>query len=130
MRAGAIVLRPLGPTRQGLMKRCRGAFFLGLWSLLFSLTGWAADSIQPAREVELIHLVRNECGACHGGQLKGGLGPALQPENLRGRTPEGLRETILQGVAGGVMPGWASFLNPLEVDWIVQHLMMGFPHAR
>ena len=74
------MLRPLGPTRQGLMKRCRGAFFLGLWSLLFSLTGWAADSIQPAREMELIHLVRNECGACHGGQLKGGLGPALQPQ--------------------------------------------------
>ncbi|HAF55336.1 MAG TPA: cytochrome C55X NirC, partial [Thauera sp.] len=31
----------------------------------------------PQRARELIHIVRQDCGSCHGLTLKGGLGPAL-----------------------------------------------------
>ena len=36
-----------------------------------------ADPPAPTRQAELTHLVRNDCGACHGRTLQGGLGPPL-----------------------------------------------------
>lgn len=105
----------------------RAALFL---ILLPSLTGWAEESIPPERRQEIIGLVRNDCGSCHGGRLKGGLGPPLRPENLRDKAPESLRETILHGRAGGAMPPWSDFLTAEEADWVVHQLMKGFPNAR
>ena len=100
--------------------------FLGL----FSVAAWAAEAIRPERQLELVRLVRNDCGSCHGGKLKGGLGPALLPGSLRDKAPESLRETILHGRADGAMPPWSDFLSAEEADWIVERLMDGFPHAR
>lgn len=94
-----------------------------------SLAGWAGD-IRLERKAEIIRLVRNDCGSCHGGKLKGGLGPALQPGNLRDKSPESLRETILHGRAGGAMPPWSDFLTSEEAEWIVEQLLEGFPNAR
>jgi len=98
-------------------------------TLMSSFAGWAED-IRPERKADIIRLVRNDCGSCHGGKLKGGLGPALRPESLRDQAPEGLRETILHGRAGGAMPPWSDFLSAEEADWIVEQLMKGFPNAR
>ena len=80
---------------------------------------------EPARRAELVHLVRQDCGSCHGLTLKGGLGPALTPEALAGKSPDGLRATILHGRPGTPMAPWRSFLTEQEAGWVVEVLMQG-----
>lgn len=97
----------------------------------FAATSIAADlpSHTPAaeRRAELIRLVRQDCGSCHGLTLKGGLGPALLPETLAGKDIESLKATILQGRPGTPMPPWQRFFSDAEADWIVTNLQKGFP---
>lgn len=81
----------------------------------------------PDRVRELVHMVRQDCGSCHGLTLKGGIGPALLPESLRGKPAEALRSAVLFGRPGTPMPGWNAFLTEAEADWIVRQLMAGFP---
>ena len=82
-------------------------------------------SIERTRE--LVRMVRQDCGSCHGLTLRGGLGPALLPETLRDRPPDGLKYTILLGRPGTAMPPWKTFLNEAEAEWIVAQLLRGFP---
>ena len=56
------------------------AVLLGLTAVAVS-TAQAAEPA-PARQQELVHLVRQDCGSCHGMRLAGGLGPALLPARL------------------------------------------------
>lgn len=88
----------------------------------------AVDTISKTRKVELIRLVRQDCGSCHGLSLKGGLGPALLPDALRGLPADSLLTVILQGRPGTAMPPWKRFLNEEEARWIVAQLQKGFPH--
>lgn len=83
-----------------------------------------------ARRGELINLVRQDCGSCHGLTLKGGLGPALLPETLRDKPADSLKATILHGRPGTPMPPWSRFLNDAEAAWIVANLQKGFPSVR
>ena len=80
-----------------------------------------------ARQKELIHLVRQDCGSCHGMTLQGGLGPALLPANLADKPAESLVATIVHGRPGTPMPPWHRFLAVDEARWIVAKLMAGFP---
>lgn len=80
------------------------------------------------RRVELIRLVRQDCGSCHGLSLKGGLGPALLPQTLRDVPADSLLVVILQGRPGTAMPAWKRFLSEDEARWIVTQLQKGFPH--
>jgi cytochrome c55X len=107
-------------------RRVSLAFILG-GVMLFSVAACAGEKINQTRQRELVQLVRNDCGSCHGMTLKGGLGPALLPESLRGKAPEALRETILRGRTGTAMPPWSTFINEDEANWIVEQLMKGFP---
>jgi cytochrome c55X len=79
------------------------------------------------RQAELIRLVREDCGACHGMTLKGGLGSPLLPASLLARPPEALVETVLRGRPGTAMPGWSPLLEPEDAAWIVARLREGFP---
>jgi cytochrome c55X len=91
----------------------------------------APDSARPidaARRGELVRLVRQDCGACHGMTLKGGLGPALLPETLRGKPADSLESVILHGRPNSAMPPWQRFLSAAEAQWIVLHLQQGFPN--
>lgn len=106
------------------------ALVLGMAVLGLCGAALGDDAISPERRAELRSLVRNDCGACHGGRLRGGLGPALLPESLAGKTPESLRETILRGRTGTAMPPWSDFLSEQEADWIVENLLKGFKNAR
>lgn len=81
----------------------------------------------PERGRELIRLVRQDCGSCHGLTLRGGLGPALLPENLSAQSPPALKYTILFGRPGTAMPPWQPFMTEAEADWIVTQLLRGFP---
>ncbi len=80
-----------------------------------------------ARQRELIHLVRQDCGSCHGMELKGGLGSPLLPEALRGKAAASLVATVLGGRPGTAMPAWKSLLGEDEAEWIVARLIGGFP---
>ena len=81
----------------------------------------------PERTRELVRMVRQDCGSCHGLTLRGGLGPALLPETLRDKPPDGLKYTILLGRPGTAMPPWKTFLSEAEAEWIVAQLLRGFP---
>ena len=96
-------------------------------ALLACLALPAAAEPSAVRQQELIHLVRQDCGACHGMTLKGGLGPALLPSALAGKPVEVLVATIIGGRPGTPMPPWQRFLTQDEAQWIVTNLMAGFP---
>ncbi|MDO8778816.1 MAG: cytochrome c [Burkholderiaceae bacterium] len=80
-----------------------------------------------ARRGELVTLVRQDCGSCHGLTLKGGLGPALLPDALKDKPADYLKAVILQGRPGTAMPPWQRFLSEAEAQWIVFNLQKGFP---
>lgn len=86
----------------------------------------AADP-SPERQKELVRLVRQDCGSCHGMTLAGGLGSPLLPANLKDKPLEGLVSTILLGRPGTAMPPWDRFLNEAEVRWMVDKLLTEFP---
>ena len=84
--------------------------------------------LSDERQRELVHLVRQDCGSCHGMTLQGGLGPALKPEALRDKPLESLVATIIGGRPGTPMPPWQQFLTEAEAQWIVEKLLDGFPN--
>ena len=115
-------------------ERCM-RFDRALWVHVVVLVGVAllaahdshAESVAPARRAELVNMVRQDCGSCHGLTLKGGLGPALLPDNLAGKPDEALVFTVMHGRPGTAMPGWSRFVNDAEAAWIVARLKSGFP---
>lgn len=80
---------------------------------------------EPARGMELLHLLRHDCGSCHGLSLAGGLGPSLLAADLRDKPAENLRHVILHGRPGSAMPGWSAFLSESEAAWLVEVLLKG-----
>lgn len=91
------------------------------WLLILCLvaqTGVAAVP-SPDRQVTLRNLLKNDCGACHGLTLQGGMGPALLPETLDGKSDELLVTTILEGRKGTAMPPWKPFMNRDEALWLI-----------
>ena len=89
--------------------------------------GTAGAETPPQRERELVRLVRQDCGACHGMTLAVGLEPSLLPDALRDRPAEALVQTIIHGRPGTPMPPWRPFLSEPEARWIVERLLAGFP---
>ena len=81
----------------------------------------------PARARELVHIVRQDCGSCHGLTLAGGLGPALTPDALVDKPFEGLVATVVSGRPGTPMPPFRGIVSEPEAEWIVDQLMRGFP---
>jgi len=93
---------------------------------MFAGTVHAADP-GVARQNELVRLVRQDCGSCHGMQLTGGLGLPLTAEALRDKPFDGLVATVVYGRPGTAMPSWKTILSEAEAEWIVRQLMQGFP---
>jgi cytochrome c55X len=98
-----------------------------LAALLLIQSGGLALAADPpeARQKELGHLVRQDCGSCHGMTMAGGLGLSLRPEALRDKPKESLVATILYGRPGTAMPPWKPFLTEAEAEWIVETLLKG-----
>lgn len=94
--------------------------------LCLSTAAFAAEP-DVQRQKELVHLVRQDCGSCHGMTLQGGLGPALLPANMRDKPVEAMVATIYYGRPGTPMPPWKQFMSEAEAGWIVNQLMSGFP---
>jgi len=126
------VVVPLGSLQRGL----HGLLFYGLLGCLVIYLPVGVKNVQAdefltsQRQAELVRLVRQDCGSCHGMTLAGGLGPALLPPLLRDKPAESLVATILYGRPGTPMPPWGAFLNENEARWIVDNLQKGFPDER
>jgi len=81
----------------------------------------------PGRQAELVRIVRQDCGSCHGMRLTGGLGPALTREALAERPLEAIEATIVHGRPGTPMPPWRTMLGAADMRWIAAQLAAGFP---
>ena len=93
--------------------------------LLICATAVAAPDAQ--RQAQLEHLLTQDCGACHGLHLTGGLGPELTRPALAGKSRDSLIATVTQGRPGTAMPGWAPLLSPGDIRWLVDLLLQGNP---
>lgn len=104
------------------------AVLLGLTAIAVG-TAQSADAPQPdpARQKALVHMVRQDCGSCHGMRLTGGLGPALTREALADKPLGSLVATIQHGRPGTPMPGWRTLLSDEDARWIAAQLVAGFP---
>ncbi len=81
--------------------------------------------ISPQRQQEILYILKQDCGSCHGMSLKGGLGPSLQPDAINKMSSEQIIATITYGRAGTPMPPWKPFFNQQETRWLVQQLQQG-----
>jgi cytochrome c55X len=96
-----------------------GVFFLLAWlPPVFSETDYP-------RQQQLLYLLKQDCGSCHGMTMHGGLGSALLPEILREKPDEMLIITILEGRPGTPMPPWKSLLSYDDAAFIVEQLRKG-----
>ncbi|MBK8970338.1 MAG: cytochrome c [Hahellaceae bacterium] len=96
-----------------------------LISLLFLSVFAYADAPEDTRQKEIQHLIRHDCGSCHGLTRKGGLGPDLLPERLQTIAADALFATIKFGRPGTPMPPWQDFFTDDEIHWIVEQLQEG-----
>ena len=100
------------------------------WMLVsvLSLAGLGAaiaGPLSPPRQAELHNLLVQDCGSCHGLTMRGGLGPALLPQNLRDRSREALVDTVLYGRPNTAMPPWNTMLTREEAAWMIDQLRRG-----
>ncbi|WLG48333.1 cytochrome c [Pseudomonas sp. FP1742] len=93
--------------------------------LLFCATSVAAPDAK--RQAQLTHLLAQDCGACHGLHMTGGLGPDLTRATLAGKSRDSLIVTVTQGRPGTAMPGWGPLLSPDDIRWLVDLLLQGYP---
>lgn len=97
-------------------------------TLCMSLPATARDgdpTPSTKRQAELIYLLRQDCGACHGMRLGGGLGPALSAQRFQDWSVDQLAQTILSGRPGTPMPPWRPFLTDGEASWLAGQIKQG-----
>jgi len=94
---------------------------------IFLTSAYAALAAPPTseRKEALFHLLKHDCGSCHGLTMNGGLGPPLLPGDLNDKDDEDLVEVILDGVLGTPMPPWRFELSREEAAWMVRRLKEG-----
>ena len=83
----------------------------------------SSAAAQDAQRLE--HMLRQDCGACHGMTLKGGLGRPLTQEALADQAPDALASIILDGIPGTAMPPWRPLLSEDEALWMANYLKKG-----
>ncbi|MFD2228994.1 c-type cytochrome [Alkalimarinus sediminis] len=88
-------------------------------------TRTANEAITSARAAELTHMLRHDCGSCHGMTFKGGLGPSLLPEQFKDKNVDYIKLTILHGRNGTAMPPWKEILSDSDAEWIAEFLLSG-----
>ncbi len=94
-------------------------------SLLIAMPLVAGEALPGERQKELRNLLIQDCGSCHGLTMRGGLGPALLPEILQGKSRDYLTTVILEGRPGTAMPGWRLLLSEDEARWMADRLLQG-----
>jgi cytochrome c55X len=102
------------------MRRLALCILLSLW-----LGAVLAGVPDRQRQGELIDILQQDCGSCHGMTLKGGLGPSLLPRQLKGKSRAFLIATVRDGRPGTAMPPWGPILSESEIGWLVDQLLAG-----
>ena len=82
-------------------------------------------NVSKERAAELGHMLKHDCGSCHGMTLKGGLGPSLLPEQFKDKSIEYIKLTILHGRSGTAMPPWKSIISEDDAEWLAEYLFSG-----
>ncbi len=82
-------------------------------------------SPDEVRQQQLRHLLKHDCGSCHGMTMKGGLGPSLRPDMLSSKSDALLMTVILQGRQGTPMPPWKHLLSEEDARWLVKLMRTG-----
>ncbi|WP_412071416.1 c-type cytochrome [Pseudomonas sp. FEN] len=93
--------------------------------LLFQAPVLAAPDVH--RQAQLENLLAQDCGACHGLHMTGGLGSDLTRASLAGKSRGSLIATVTLGRPGTAMPGWGPLLSPDDIRWLVDLLLQGYP---
>lgn len=73
----------------------------------------------------LVNLVWQDCGACHGITLKGGLGPDIRSDALAHYDVDTLSSVVLDGVPGTAMPPWRPIMSEADARRIAEYLLHG-----
>lgn len=105
--------------------RSRFLFALVVLTALGSGAIARADGPAPPRQRELLYLLVQDCGSCHGSTLKGGLGPPLLPADLSGKPDDALVDAIVNGRPGTPMPPWGFEMSEGEAAWLVREMKQG-----
>ncbi len=85
----------------------------------------SSSTLSDERKQSLIHLLKQDCGSCHGMRLKGGLGPELTQEKMSAIGVANLMAVIKYGRPGTAMPPWQAILNDSEIQYIAEQLVAG-----
>ena len=96
-----------------------------LITLAFALPAAPAARGADRDDSALQHLVRHDCGSCHGMTLKGGLGPDIRPQRFENVPRDAVAQIILDGVPGTAMPPWRPLISEADAHWIANYLAKG-----
>ena len=70
---------------------------------------------------------QQQCAACHGANLGGGIGPnLLDAPWIHGADPEQIRATVTNGVAAKGMPAWGPVLGSDKIGKVVAYVVTEF----
>ena len=92
---------------------------------LFIVSTILYSAPNDVRQQQLRHLLKHDCGSCHGMTMKGGLGPSLRPDMLSSKSDALLMTVILQGRPGTPMPPWKHLLSEEDAHWLVKLMRAG-----
>lgn len=95
---------------------------LCLIGLLCCTPALAEETSPPA---DLINLVHQDCGSCHGLTLKGGLGPDIRPQSLSHYDIETLSTVVLDGIPETAMPPWRPLMSEADAKRVAEYLLQG-----
>ncbi|MCZ4280315.1 cytochrome c [Kiloniella laminariae] len=88
-----------------------------IWAAAFPVH--AADKAEETVEIDLLRLLHQDCGSCHGMTLKGGLGPALLSDSLAAYEDEDLFSIIRDGREETAMPPWRDILSDNQINELI-----------
>ncbi|MBO6511529.1 MAG: cytochrome c [Roseibium sp.] len=96
-------------------------------NLLIALLMWSGPALasDTSSTDDLINLVKQDCGSCHGLTLKGGLGPDIRPQSLSHYDVETLSTVVLDGIPDTAMPPWRPLLSEADAQKIAEYLLQG-----
>lgn len=84
-----------------------------------------ADTPDVTRQEKLLHLLKQDCGSCHGMTLQGGLGPDLLAQRMAQLPKDYLVTVIAKGRPGTPMPPWENLLSEGDIAWLAEQLQKG-----
>ncbi len=99
-----------------------GTVLVTLFLIVLIAHSTSTRALTGDRKNELVYLLKQDCGSCHGMQLKGGLGPSLMWKNLHKKGKPYLKEVIAKGINGTAMPPWENILGREEITFLVDYL--------